>query len=497
MVVGWFSLTDQEYLNVLKHIFATTVFSENFILAKEINYFDPDVHLKPLVHMWSLSIEEQFYLLFPLIFLFRKMWGRANLVVVGVTIISIICCIISSVYFSKYTYYISISRFWEISTGCLLAINQDKIRYNARIHLILGLAGVMFIGVCVFQKSVAQDFSIYKTLFAVLGAGLIIASGLRNNSFSSFVGNLAPMTHIGKISYSLYLYHWPILSFAYILLGQRPETMTLVVLLIATYLITLLTYYTVEKPARYTKFNVSPVLFLAMLFVLGLSVLIQKGPMLKLRGVFKPIDLYSDEIGRNAAETFKPSIFGCSNQFGALVQSQKTACYQSKPNRSPDLILVGDSHAGELYGGFSNSYRANNIALVSFYRTHEDEITDAIVKTKGVRSVVFAFYWLDKLAPNPVGERFGIVLRDSINRIVRSGISVYVIDDVPTFSFLPSACKSLRFVFKRNICSESSDLFVKERSCYSKYLSDLENDFKNVKLVDIHALTDVVLLMFF
>jgi len=137
--------------------------------------------------------------------------------------------------------------------------------------------------------------------------------------------------------------------------------------------------------------------------------------------------LYTDEIGKNAADIQNQITYKCRGHLNLLEAGDISKCYQSKPGNDLSLMLVGDSHAGHLFSGFSEIYGNENIGLLTFNAPHMDQITKAILETNGIKSVAFSLYWLDKLAPDSNSKQVISSLRDSITKISNADINVYII----------------------------------------------------------------------
>ena len=209
--VGWFILLPDEYANLGMHIDASTLFIQNFQLLSEIGYFTEDALRKPLLHLWSLAIEEQFYIVFPLIctLIWRlsrsvKMIGiAAALIALG----SLAACLSSSD--RNFAFYFPLTRFWELGAGILLSYSETFIgfstsRFSQNVRNGLSIAGILMIvlPMAFVTESAAHPGLI--TLIPVLGAVFVIAAepdALFNRTLLCW----RPMTFVGLISYSLSL----------------------------------------------------------------------------------------------------------------------------------------------------------------------------------------------------------------------------------------------------------------------------------------------------
>lgn len=257
VVFGWFSLFPDEYGRLGKHTAYSAGFAANFSLLQESGYFDTDSVTKPLLHLWSLGVEEQYYLVWPFVVLvaLRAEWGVA---VVGAALLigSFAYSIHALKVDASAAFYLPQSRFWELMIGSLLAIhlfNRTQLevgRKAARLFDFLSVAGLFFIffGYTVIKEG--GQFPGYLALLPTVGAALLINSG-RDAYVNRALLTFRPLVWVGVISFPLYLWHWPLLSYAHILTGAPLSIETSCILVIISFLFAWLTHHFVEKPLRF------------------------------------------------------------------------------------------------------------------------------------------------------------------------------------------------------------------------------------------------------
>ena len=225
------------------------------------DYWGNAAEESPFLHTWSLSVEEQFYLFFPiamyLIFRFRSQWLQVCIATASFGSLALFLWGVQAD--PTATFYLLPTRVWELGAGCLLAVslnNQLSTNSNFGIFATLGLAIVVLS--YIFFDTLSAGLGL-----AIVGTALIIAfgkTGLCNKLLAQ-----PSMVHIGKLSYSLYLWHWPVLVLAKPLGIAWPGPTDNALLVVATYLLALLTYHLVEKPTRRRKGIVPPVLISGIL----------------------------------------------------------------------------------------------------------------------------------------------------------------------------------------------------------------------------------------
>jgi peptidoglycan/LPS O-acetylase OafA/YrhL len=200
-------------------IVSVATFTSNIFFWLNTDYFSITAEMKPLLHTWSLGVEEQFYILFPLFMIVTKRVSRKTLSawIAAFIGVSFLLCVYGSYEFPKANFYLPITRFWELLAGSLISIyllnketNKDK-EINVNFKNFLSCIGVALLAYSLFGIS-SENFPGAITVFPVIGSGLIILSGNNNHSFVTSILSMKCFRYIGHISYSLYLWHWPIIA---------------------------------------------------------------------------------------------------------------------------------------------------------------------------------------------------------------------------------------------------------------------------------------------
>jgi peptidoglycan/LPS O-acetylase OafA/YrhL len=264
VVFGWYVLLPDEFLQLGRHVLAGLFFVSNFVLWSENGYFDTAGETKPLLHLWSLGIEEQYYLIWPvfLCLLFRR-HARIMLWIGAFSLVSFIFNIYVVANNETSAFYNPLARFWELSCGALVACFQAfrpevLRRLQEQYGNAISVLGMIFIISAIFCIDESKQFPGWWAAMPVIGTVLLILAG------GSAIFNLRILSHryivwVGTISYPLYLWHWPLLTFLWICYGGLPTPSLKLMAVAASVLLAWLTYIIVEKPFRFGILRTSSV----------------------------------------------------------------------------------------------------------------------------------------------------------------------------------------------------------------------------------------------
>src|SRR6185436_1401517 len=275
---GWFALDADEYAQLGRHVFGGATFIANFTLWDESGYFDGAAAAKPLLHLWSLGIEEQFYIVWPLaLWLAARFRVNWLIPIAGVGIASFIANVLTVRISPLDAFYFPHTRFWELMAGSLLAFNDGREQrfpdLTPRAANALSCAGFAAVAVALAALNKTSAFPGWWALLPTLGAVAIIFAGDRA-WINRAVLSSRPMVAVGLISYPLYLWHWPLLCYARILVNPHglsvidPSRANRLSLVAVSVVLAWLTYWIIERPIRFGSATRSTALRLVAVMLL-------------------------------------------------------------------------------------------------------------------------------------------------------------------------------------------------------------------------------------
>jgi len=273
LALGWIVLTAVEYRALGKHAAGGAGFIANIMFWKEAGYFDAAGDTKPLLHLWSLGIEEQFYIVWPLLlyFVVKRSWNVLY-AIVAVAVLSFIWNIARIGVDPSGAFYSPLSRSWELALGAFLAYQTvtpiaSLAQFIKRHQTSLSALGLILVLIGFVVINEGRAFPGWWALLPSLGSALLIASGPQA-LVNRYVLSQRLMVWVGLISFPLYLWHWPLLSFARIIYSETPPFDVRWMLVGLSVMLAWLTYWVIEKPIRSSQKKRSLIWFLSILVLI-------------------------------------------------------------------------------------------------------------------------------------------------------------------------------------------------------------------------------------
>lgn len=247
LVLGWFTLGPSDFRALGKHVASSAAFLSNFIYRAEEGYFDAPSRVKWLLHTWSLAVEAQFYLFFPLLLISLRHYTHRTLLLVlwSIAAISFALSIIYTPTHNAFTFYLLPARAWELLAGSLTYLHAPRLRMGALGARLLELLGLSIIVASAMLFTSSTLWPGYHALLPVSGAVLVLLAARQHSLFTDNV----VARYVGLWSYSIYLWHWPLVVALYYhqLFSNNAWTLGCFAL---SFILGAASYYGIEQPAR-------------------------------------------------------------------------------------------------------------------------------------------------------------------------------------------------------------------------------------------------------
>ncbi|MWP36609.1 acyltransferase family protein [Rhodobacter sphaeroides] len=450
-----------QLIDYAKSLFGTATFTANFYFWKNSGYFEASAHLRPLLHTWSLAVEEQFYLVVPVAI--WAVWRFVRRAEMAVLLIALIASFALSVYMTERgptaNFFLLPTRAWELLLGSLVAILPARVALRGMANEAAALAGLALTLVPVVLYTDSTPFPGVAALPPCLGTALMIWTGRASPTLVARFLSLRPLVGIGRISYSLYLVHWPICVFLLYTTLQKPGPAQVVLIVALSFALALVSYRWVEQPFRNrATLSGRPALFgaslagLAAFAVAGVALVQSGGLPARHPGWIVTAQAETTEETRNSWHN-GTCFFETDWQFGNW---DAEACEIVK-NEGKRVLLWGDSYAAHYAPGLEAEAKAIPhriwqytqagcppvLSYYSFARPscqafngHAMELIDQL----DIDTVVLSARWVD-LRSRGIGT-----LADTVRALEDRGLEVHVIGqsplfviDVPIISYAKSA----------------------------------------------------------
>jgi peptidoglycan/LPS O-acetylase OafA/YrhL len=455
-ILALFILLPSDLGKYAKSVLATIVFATNVFFFRDTGYFSSAAEEKPLLHLWSLGIEEQFYIFFPLLLMFVAVKAKKYTfaLVAAFSVCSLLLsAFLLSIDLDHFSFYLLPPRAWELGAGALVALWARPASNASRPAAILAWVGLALITFGLITGKHFIPAFIPEAITVVLGTSLFILAA--HDKAAGKLMSSRPLVFIGLISYSLYLWHWPAIVFSKYFLVRDLYWHEITLAVIFMFTMAIVSWRWIERPFRSSAL---PIFNVRLSAAGGMTAMLLVGTLvLVMDGVPQRFDVGVNTINAAAGSNFRCSL---SN---TLISEGVRMCALHLPSRNPqdaDVVLLGNSHALMYAPAFSNTLKRNalnavlitpNGCIPSLGVNINDGCAgiarrniERIVHMKRVRAVIIGTTWThDHISPQTTAAE----LDKTIARLRSAGKKVVLIGPVATPDWdAPSvASRSLAF----------------------------------------------------
>lgn len=487
LVLGWSILLPMEYAELAKHSLAGLGFVANIVLWLETGYFDTEAELKPLLHLWSLGVEEQFYIVWPLVLFFAWRVKRHLLLIISlIALLSFAVNIILTSTSPSAAYFMLHARAWELLIGALLAWasfnGQSLTLQSDHARNVISLAGLGLLAAGVVLVNQTRMFPGWWAFLPTAGTALLIAAGPGAFINRKLLSNRL-LVFIGLLSFPLYLWHWPLLTLLRIVNGEATSTQSLILVLLLAGVLSWISYAFIETPFRRSR-RWQP---LTALISLGLVVALGSHNIYSRDGLgFRLKDAQAEAEAR--ALEWPPSLVSSEGCEPESLAGVSVSCQVMSHTSKVNAVIMGDSHANHYYWALEAAFAGTDLNLLQLSRggcpplaglnfmnkgviTPCSETTDAVLDyvlaNPDIQTVFIAGRWMAHMTGRDIddpadhvsresifvgtpstndGERrmeiFTDTLVDTLDRLVASGKRIVFLHAVPELPFNARECIS-------------------------------------------------------
>jgi peptidoglycan/LPS O-acetylase OafA/YrhL len=485
---AWMWLLPEQLVDFAGSLASVLVFLANLFFMSQVSYFAPAAELQPLLHTWSLGVEEQYYLAFPFVVAVALRFGLR--VLVAVTLILTLASLALSEAGLRLdagrNFFFTLSRFWELGVGSLCAVVSAQ--RGALRNGPLALLGLVLILGAVFLYDRDIPFAGLFALAPVGGAALIVLFCREDTLAGRLLSHSLPVG-IGLISYSAYLYHQPLFAFARIRSAEEPGVLLLAALSLVSLGLGWLSWRFIERPFRgqsaaifrdRRRFAVAFAGVAAVLMVLAVTIHRGDGYPGRVAERFAG-DIGSDPFYRDAESRFHPCTPESLRKAAPTFEG-RSRCFQSKPDQPVTVAVVGDSHAEHLFAGVADSLPDDVVAIylqnaVPF--RSDAKMQDIYTEVEGnsaLTTVVFVMHWPRRF--NEFGNEAGFrtELQATLAGLKATGVMVLVVGDLPWFASEPPACKYEVFEGNLRYCTVERADAIAAKLRYGPILEEITTE---------------------
>jgi len=445
VVAAYFLSPPDAMYSVSQSVQAQPLALQNVHFLAQGDYFEL-AERKPLLHTWSLGVEEQFYLLWPLfLFLLR---GRRRTTVMWMVAASMAASFAVNLvlleFIPKAAFYLLPARAWELGIGGLLALKQEPPDHppakRRRIGTGLAVAAIGLLIVAFVRIDPEGAFPGWPALLPVIATTILIAHGSSSDSYVKRALSMPALVYVGLISYSLYLWHWPLITFARGQGASPSHPVTATVLIGLSVGLAALTYHFVERPIRRRQFLGSP---RRLVVAAGLAGLLVFGAGTAMRLTRGAAFRYAEPARSMLTASFEAENGRCSFAFRMLHPTDHVCEIYDGSGSSGGVLLWGNSHADMWSGLFRdlgeqydrsvalNVRNCRPVTDIDFCGARIQSSILGYVEEHAIADVVLASTWYGAAVKRPEAD-FEAEMRDVVEQLTERGARVWIVVDTPS-----------------------------------------------------------------
>ncbi len=399
IIIGWVVLTPGEYESIGRSIAGGAAFAANFVFWHEAGYFDTAANTKPLLHLWSLGVEEQFYIFWPIVIstIYVKYKQHFGQILLALTTLSLIYSVFLVQNNTVADFYSPLTRFWELSLGSIIAYQEknNRLHLSSQIIRLLPIVGIILIISSFFIIEKNYKFPGSWALLPTIGTGMLIYSGTLGSSFNKIFLSSPVLIWIGLISYPLYLWHWPLLVFSRIMNSDSLSTEASILTLAISFFLAWVTYKYVELNIRFTnkqKYTTILIIIMIIIFILGVAIKKMDGFKFRMNSVLSG-DVSTLILGADREKLFNT----CGLPLDDVDKYQ--FCLSSNTINKASIAVIGDSKSEALFYGIArevpNDINAILIGSVRPPHVNKKQVknqlaVDTILEQNSIKTVIIA-----------------------------------------------------------------------------------------------------------
>jgi len=449
---AWAFMPPSQMEDFSQSLIAVSLFVSNILFWRESGYFDSAAEDKPLLHTWSLAVEEQYYLLFPVFLILAWRFGKDRVFWTIVFFAGISLALSEWGWRNSPTanFYLSPTRAWELFAGSIAAFLVQK--HGAKSSNILSCIGLFAI---LFSIFIYDELTPFPSLYALVPVGGVVLLILfaQKDTIAAKLLSTRPLVAIGLISYSAYLWHQPLFAFARIKLNESPSATLMLLLSLASIVLAIFSWKFIEKPFRSREAYSSTFVFsrssLGIVVFLFLGLILWKTPVFDIKYEVTQLRIIEErKFNRDYMKEQAFDRYGCffdfSQEASVLLDNQ---CVKESSRKR--ILLFGDSEAAHYIEGLRTleetydytvmqftgascraiNYPLSNSRCEEFFRIFRKQIVPELSEDDTV--LVASNWWSthEKIG----SELLFDYLKSTVDLIKKSGANVVIIGNTPDF----------------------------------------------------------------